>query len=220
MRGSRILTVLLMLTTTVVGSRSHAYDDTGSSVAVNRSAFYTQPMGYSIWKPPPRSVAQFADLLEQRRLNASPEQYAESLHAAGWIARADPATAAAYLRGLQPGTIREGKTYRLGRIIRSYRNGQGVVDANFYQLVRAGEVGYFDADGELVIRESCLNVVYPDRRAAAAAPPPASQDSAEPPPAPPPPNAEEQPPGFYDPPLPPYLPPAREAQEPASPSAP
>ncbi|MFI5394725.1 MAG: hypothetical protein ACHQ9S_04260 [Candidatus Binatia bacterium] len=188
----------------------------------DRRAYYSQPMGYSVWKRSPASVDSFAQLVEDNHLNATKEQYAQSLHDAGWIPQAEPATAVAFIRTLKEYELNETGTYRMGRILRSYRTGEGKLDSGFFQLIKAGERGYFDGRDQLVIRILCLNVVYPDRHVAVL---PAEEERpavAAAPVAPPPPPAAEKPPTdmHFSPPPPPFPPPPREVVEPVSRSVP
>jgi len=225
---TRHMPLPLLIAALVVSALSDAwaYEEAETSGAFNRRAFFTQPMGYSIWKPSPASVDAFVQLLEAGRLNASREQFAQALHDAGWIGDNSVGTAVAYLRTLREGSARETEMVRLGRILRSYDTGEGILDDHFYQVVGAGESGYFDAAGRMVVRVRCLNVVYPDKRAAADASPspspspsPSATGGGTPQPTPAsadpemPPDVQFNAPG-------PFYPPAREIQEPASRSAP
>jgi hypothetical protein len=218
-----LATALILCTAEVRSAWSYDESHAPASAALSRREYYTQPMGYSVWKTPPASAQEFAELIEQRRLNATPEQFAQSLHDAGWIPDARPATALAFVRSLHQQSIAETKLLRLGRILRSYRTGEGVLDDGFYQVVKAGESGYFNAAGSFVVRVLCLNVVYPEQvPTAEPSPSPSASTGSTPAPTPGNPDTEQPnaPPNsqFYAP-LP-FPPPAREIQEPASPSAP
>ncbi len=183
----------------------------------DRRSYYSQPMGYSAWKPQPKSIHEFLAMMERGQLNATPEQYAQALYEAGWIERAEVPVAIQFLRSLKEGAVAETRTYRMGRILRSYRSREGRLDSHYYQVVQAGEKGYFEAGGSLVIRGTCLNVVYPERRVAVL--PAHEEKPSEPVPiAPPSPAAAPEPPptdfAFNPPPV--FPPPVRENQEPLS----
>jgi len=197
---------MLVLTATVCQATDTSFD---------RRAYYSQPMGYSVWKRPPGSVDEFVTLLESNRLNATSAQYAQALHEAGWVPTADVGAAVTFLRTLKQAEATETKQYRMGRILRSYKTGKGGLDANFVQVMKAGEFGYFDSTGRLVIRVLCLNVIYPDRRVAVL---PASEERLSP-------VAPEVPPRALPlverPPEPPsFSPPPPEKPEPVSRSLP
>lgn len=187
--------------------------------AYDRRSYYSQPMGQSAWKRPPASVEAFAAMLEQGKLNATPAQYAEALHEAGWIESSETAAAMAFIRGLRKGTVPETKQYRMGRMLRSYRTRERALNSQYAAVIRAGEEGFFTADGALVLRTVCLNVVYPERRVAVL--PAREEQQAEV--APPPvaaPVEPEAPIAFAFNPPPPFEPPVREIREPVSPSVP
>jgi len=208
----RLPVAILLCGATIVGWASAP----GRAQEYDRRNYYSQPMGYSAWKPQPRSVEEFVEMLEKGRLNATPEQYAQALHEAGWIERAEVQEALQFLRSLREGVIRETRLYRMGRILRSYRTRAGRLDSHYHQVVRGGEKGYFESGGGLVIRGTCLNVVYPDRRVAVLSA--REERPPEAPPAPPPPAAVPEAPRTdfaFDPP-PVFPPPVRENQEPLS----
>lgn len=216
-----IVVLLLPLCMSGADTVSAAQSGGTDTASYDRRSFYSQPMGYSIWKRPPASVQEFAELVERGRLNATAQQYAQSLYDAGWIPQPDTAAAQTYIRSLKEARTEETRTLRIGRILRSYRTGERTLDSNFHQIMNAGERGYFTHKGELVVRELCLNVVYPERHAA---PPPAQpltapvSAPAEPPVAEP---AVAVPPVDFrfDPP-PQFEPPARESERSVSPSTP
>jgi len=209
--------LLLLVAGVARGQTDGSYD---------RRLYYSQPMGYSVWKRPPASIEAFARMVEQNQLNATSRQYAQSLSDAGWIAKPDVPSALVFIRSLRQAPAGEGKAYRMGRILRSYRSHEGKLDSNFWQRMKVGEPAYVDPQGNVAIRVLCLNVVYPDRKVSVL---PAHEERprAEPP-APPPmaPAAAPQPPPsdpateFHFNPPPEFPPPAREAQEPASRSRP
>jgi hypothetical protein len=211
------ITLWLIAVTSLPWLTVRSADAAGS---YDRRAYYSQPMGYSAWKRSPASVDSFAQLVEDDHLNATKEQYAQSLHDAGWIPQAEPATAVAFIRTLKEYELKETGTYRMGRILRSYRTGVGKLDSGFSQVIKAGERGYFDGQGQLVVRILCLNVIYPERHVAVL---PAEEERpavvAAPPP--PPPAGERPPPDtHFSPPPPPFPPPPREVVEPVSRSVP
>jgi len=188
----------------------------------DRRTYYSQPMGQSAWKRPPASVDDFADLVQNDKLNANAAQYAEALQEAGWISSPDPAVAAAFLRGLKEGVVPDTQQYRMGRILRSYRTHASKLNSQYAAVIKKGEHGYFDAQGQLVVRKLCLNVIYPPRRVAVL---PTREEKKEKPPAAPlpvPPSGErEAPPTQYVFLPPPQLPPpAREIRQPVSRSRP
>lgn len=166
MRRLRSVAIALSIIAVGVFSWLTPWAAQAQDTSYDRRTYFSQPMGYSIWKRPPQSVEEFAKLVESNRLNATSQQYAESLHDAGWIPNADVAAAVAFIRTLKEGEAKETKRYRMGRILRSYKAGQGDLDASFVQVMKVGERGYFDGTGRLVIRVLCLNVVYPDRHVA------------------------------------------------------
>jgi hypothetical protein len=157
-------------------------------------------------------------MVEENRLNATKEQYAQALHDAGWIPEDDPAAAVAFVRTLKESELEESGTYRMGRILRSYRTGEGVLESSYQQVLRAGELGYFNEQGQLVVRGACLNVIYPERRVAvlpaaeerppaAAVPAPAAAEKV---------RTDTQ----FNPAPPPFPPPPREVVVPVSRSVP
>ncbi len=186
-----------------------------SDTEYDRRTYYSQPMGLSPWKKPAQTPADLARMIEEHKVNATAEQYAQALYDAGWIPQPDPQLALAFIRSLHPGPIENTSTVRTGRLLRSYRNGAPQLNSGFYQVVKQGEVGFFDDQGNLVIRQICMNVAYPERVAVL----PAAEEKAPPPPpalveAPP---APEAPPLFPLAPPPSFKPPPRHSVSPSRP---